>query len=80
MDCLEVRFKIIRFLFGELSIVELAELHAHLRECLQQGCLECDKEWEATEILLSHLRAVGEAEPVPEGLRERIFAKLAEDL
>jgi len=77
---LEARFKIIRFLFGELPMVELAQLHAQLRQCLDEGCLDCQQEWEATELLVTYLRASHYSEPVPEGLRERVYRKLAENL
>jgi len=75
MGCLEARIKILQFLFGELTIVELVELHKHLAECA-----ECRLELEAVEILMSGLNCLYDCEPVPEDIRERIYLKLAEDL
>jgi|GEM_PF-1496967 len=74
MNCLEVRIKILQFLFGELTIVELAELHEHLG-----GCAECKVELEAVEMLMSCMDCLCDCEPVPEHVRERIYIKLAED-
>jgi hypothetical protein len=75
MNCLEIRIKIIQFLFGELTIVELVELRRHLAECA-----ECRLEKEAVEILLSGMSCIQECEPVPPDLKERVYLKLAEDL
>ncbi len=75
MNCLEVRIKILQFLFGELTIVELVELHEHLAECA-----ECKVELEAVEILMSGLNCLYDCEPVPPDLKEKIYLKLAEDL
>lgn len=75
MNCLEVRIKILQFLFGELTIVELVELHEHLADCA-----ECRVELEAVEILMSGMNCLYDCEPVPEDLREKIYLKLAEDL
>jgi anti-sigma factor RsiW len=77
MNCLEVRYRIMRFLFGELSLVELAELRAHMETC--KGCGDCQVEKEAIEMLLAQLTSSVVREPVPEGLRQRIFARLAQD-
>ena len=74
MNCLEVRIKILQFLFGELTIVELVELRGHLGECT-----ECKVELEAVEMLMSCMDCLCDCEPVPDDLKERIYIKLAED-
>ncbi len=76
MNCSEIRLHILRYLCGELTIVELAQLRAQVDDCT--GCNECEKEREAMEMILSRLNTAYENEPMPASLRERIFAKLAE--
>jgi hypothetical protein len=73
MNCLEVRYRVLRFLFGELPLKELAELRAHFEECV--GCGECKVERKSIELILHQLTSVFDHEPVPEGLRKRIFAQ-----
>ncbi len=74
MNCLEIRFKILQFLYGELTMVELARIHEHLRMCQQ-----CDVEREAIEIILDQVKGAYEDEPVAEEVRLRVFAQLDED-
>ena len=77
MNCLEVRYRILRFLFGELSMVELAELRVHMEECV--GCGECQVEREVIEMLLGQLSQTIVKEPVPKGMRQRFFERLARE-
>lgn len=74
MNCLEVRFKILQFLYGELTIVELAKIHEHLKMCEQ-----CDVEREAIEIILTQVKGAYEDEPVADEVRQRVFARLDVD-
>lgn len=75
MNCLEVRYRILRFIFGELSLIELAELNAHMEVC--EGCGDCLVEKEIVELLLKQMTSTSsKPDPVPEGLRQRIFDRL----
>ena len=74
MNCLEIRFKILQFLYGELTIVELAKIHEHLKMCHK-----CEVEREAIEIILRQVKNAYDDEPVADEVRQRVFARLEED-
>lgn len=75
MNCLEVRYRLLRFLFGELSLVELAELNAHMEVC--EGCGDCQVEKEAVEFILKHIaHTTSNMDPTPDGMRQRIFERI----
>lgn len=74
MNCLEIRFRILQFLYGELTMVELAKIHAHLEMCQQ-----CEVEREAIEIILTQVKDAYEDEPVADEVRLRVFARLDKD-
>jgi hypothetical protein len=75
MNCLEVRYRLLRFLFGELSLVELAELNAHMDVC--EGCGDCQVEKESVELILKQMASTtSRQDPSPEGMRERILARV----
>ncbi len=75
MNCLEVRYRILRFIFGELSLVELAELNAHLENC--EGCGDCRVEKEIVELILKQMASTtSKLEPTPVGMRQRIFERI----
>ena len=71
MDCKKVEQAIFRFLYGESNAHELAHIKQHL-----DRCGHCLKESEIIGEILAQLRNSMTDDPVPDGLRERILAKI----
>ena len=75
MNCLEVRYRLLRLIFGELSLVELAELNAHMEVC--EGCGECQVEKETVELILKQMASTtSKLDPTPDGMRQRILERI----
>jgi len=71
MDCRKVEQVIFRFLYGEASVDELRHIKLHLDKCGH-----CRRESEIIAMILSQLKDSMTADPVPEGLKERVLAKI----
>ena len=75
MDCRKVENVIFRFLYGEASIDELRHIKFHLDKCGH-----CRRESEIIADILNQLKESMETEPVPDGLRDRVLAKIHTDV
>jgi mycothiol system anti-sigma-R factor len=71
MDCKKIEQVIFRFLYGEANIEELRHIKEHL-----DRCGHCRRESEIIALILSQLKDSMTPEPVPEGLKERVLAKI----
>lgn len=75
MDCRKVETVIYRFLYGEANIEELRHIKIHLDKCGH-----CYRESEIIAEILGQLKDSMESEPVPEGMRDRLLAKIHSDV
>lgn len=71
MDCKAIQQVIFRFIYGESSADELRHIKAHL-----DRCGECRKESEIIAEILERLKGALPDEPVPDGFRERMLARI----
>jgi anti-sigma factor (TIGR02949 family) len=72
MDCKAVQNIIFRYLYGESSADELRHIKTHL-----DRCRECRAESDIIADILERLRAGLPEDPVPEGFKERMLARIA---
>lgn len=71
MDCKKVEQAIFRFLYGESDTYELKNIKQHL-----DRCGDCKHESEIIGEILAQMRNCMTDDPVPDGMRERILAKI----
>ena len=62
---------IYRFIYGESSSAELRNIKKHL-----DRCGHCEREKAIIGEILQHLKDGLEDDPLPDGLRERLLAKI----
>ena len=71
MDCKAIQQVIFRFIYGESTADELRKIKAHL-----DRCGECRSESALITEILEKLKGALPDEPVPEGFRERMLARI----
>ncbi len=71
MDCKKVEKVVFNYLYGECEVDELRLIKEHLDKC---G--DCRRESEIIADILSQLKETVTHDPVPEGLRDRMLAKI----
>jgi anti-sigma factor (TIGR02949 family) len=71
MDCKAIQQVIFRFIYGESSADELRKIKAHL-----DRCGDCKAEGEVIAEILEKLKGALPDEPVPDGFRERMLARI----
>jgi anti-sigma factor (TIGR02949 family) len=75
MDCKMVERVIFRFIYGESDAHELQKMKEHLDRCGQ-----CRKERDIIAEILAQLKQGLPDEPVPEGFRERVLARINNEM
>lgn len=71
MDCRMVQKLIFRFIYGEADAYELRKIKEHL-----DICRRCRRESEIIADILEQLRLGLPEDPVPEGFRTRVLARV----
>jgi anti-sigma factor (TIGR02949 family) len=72
--CRKIRARLNAYLNDELSVESAAEVDRHLK-----SCAKCSDELAEMEGLRTRLRRGADAEPIPEGLREAVSARLGRE-
>lgn len=75
MDCKMVERVIFRFIYGESDAHELAKMKEHL-----DRCGECRRERDIIVEILDQLKRGLPDDPVPEGFRERVLARISREV
>ncbi|MCF6470215.1 mycothiol system anti-sigma-R factor [Nonomuraea sp. MG754425] len=72
-DCRDILDKVYRYLDGELTETDVAEIRVHLDECSP-----CLKEYDLDKAIKALVHKHCGCDPVPADLRSKVLARIAE--